>query len=66
LIALGAQDGFGFPMHSPIRCTSGMLATEEIRGIIHSCHFRISPLRNSDGRRYGKLSTIPQVKMNVS
>jgi len=35
-------------------------------GIIHSCHFRISPLRNSDGRRDGKLSTIPQVKMNIS
>jgi hypothetical protein len=28
--------------------------------------FLISPLRKSDGRRDGKLSTIPQAKMNVS
>ena len=36
------------------------------RGIIHSSHFRIFPLRNSDGRHDGKSSTIPQAKMNVS
>jgi hypothetical protein len=35
-------------------------------GIIHSSHFRISPLRNSDGRHDGRFSTIPQAKMNVS
>ena len=35
-------------------------------GIIHSSHFWISPLRNSDGWHGGKFSTIPQAKMNVS
>ena len=46
----------------------GMRAIQRINvgGIIHSSHFRISPLRNSDGRHDEKFSTIPQAKMNVS
>jgi len=36
------------------------------RRIIHSWQFRISRLRNSDGRHDGKFSTIPQAKMNIS
>jgi len=43
-----------------------LVLTLDARGIIHSSHFWISPLRNSDGRHDGKFSTIPQAKMNVS
>ncbi len=65
-IAYPFNEACGMPQHYDSYVEAWIYDTAGIRGIIHSSHFRISLLRNSDGRHDGKFSTIPQAKMNVS